>query len=55
MTELKRVLMERDNLTESEADDLIEETCREIEAGNWEALQTVCGLEDDYLFDLPLL
>ena len=52
MTETKRILMQRDNLTSKEADDLISE-CREaLENGDYSAMQDYLGLEDDYLFDV---
>ena len=54
MSELVRVLMERDNLSEDEVDELLEE-CRDLiyEDGMDpdEALADVCGLEPDYVFD----
>ena len=52
MTETKRILMERDGLTEEEANDAIAE-CREaLENGDWSAMQDYLGLEDDYIFDV---
>jgi hypothetical protein len=55
MTELKKVLMTRDNLTEQEADDLIEEMRHCVfEEGEdpEEVLLDMVGLEPDYVFDL---
>lgn len=52
MTETKRILMQRDNLTSEEADDMIAE-CREaLESGDYSAMQDYLGLEDDYIFDI---
>ncbi len=52
MTETKRILMERDELTSEEADDLIAECREELENGNFGAMQEILGLEDDYIFDV---
>ena len=55
MTSLKQVLMERDELTSKEADDLIAEARRMIlEDGEdpEEVLYEEFGLEPDYIFDL---
>lgn len=50
--EIIRILMERDNMTKKEAENLIAE-CREaLENGNYEAIQEYLGLEDDYIFGL---
>lgn len=52
MTETKRILMQRDGLTEEEADELIAE-CREaLSNGEYDAMQFYLGLEDDYIFDV---
>jgi hypothetical protein len=53
MTELQRVLMERDELTAEEALSLMNELRDEIYSGNdpAEVLLSV-GLEEDYLLDL---
>lgn len=54
MTELKRVLMQRDDLTERQADRLINDAKqRVIEGENPEdILRDEFGLEPDYFFDL---
>jgi hypothetical protein len=53
MTELKKVLMERDGLTEEEADIQISEMTKQIEDGdNPEEVLYDIGLEPDYIFDL---
>lgn len=52
MNETKRILMERDGLTEKEAEEAMAE-CREALAnGDFSAMQDYLGLEDDYIFDL---
>lgn len=52
MTETKRILMERDELTSEEADELIAETREALTNGDWEAMSDYLGLEDDYIFDV---
>lgn len=52
MTETKRILMERDELTSEEADELIAETREALENGDWEAMEDYLGLEPDYIFDV---
>ena len=53
MTELKKVLMERDELTSDEADEQIEEMSEAINNGeNPENVLYDIGLEPDYVFDL---
>jgi len=55
MTELKRVIMERDDKTSEEADELINEAKEAIfnmELDPSEALEEFFGLEPDYIFDL---
>lgn len=56
MTELTRVLMVRDGITQEEAEERIEEVREMIsEAGPWEAediLADELGLELDYIFDI---
>lgn len=52
MNETMRILMERDELTEEEAREQMNE-CREaLENGDWNAIEDYLGLEDDYIFDL---
>jgi len=53
MTELKRVLMNRDELTSDEADEQIAEMSGQINDGeNPEDVLYDIGLEPDYIFDL---
>ncbi len=60
MSDLKRVLMERDEITSDEADDLIkaarEELFELIDQGEIEEAENICeyhfGLEADYIMDL---
>lgn len=52
MTELERILIERDGISLAEAKELIAE-CREaLENGDTEAMQNILGVEDDYIFDV---
>lgn len=52
MRNVMNILMERDGLDEEEALALMDETREELESGNFEAMQEILGLEDDYIFDL---
>ena len=54
MSELKQVLMERDEMTSSQADELIEELKMRVRKGEnpEELLLEECGLEPDYFLDL---
>lgn len=52
MTETKRILMERDELTSEEADELIAETREALNNGDWDAMEDYLGLEPDYIFDV---
>ena len=52
MNETTRILMERDGLTEKEANEAMAICREELESGNYEAIQEVLGLEDDYIFDV---
>ena len=52
MNETMRILMERYGYTEDEAREAIAECREELEAGNFQAMQEVLGLEDDYIFDV---
>lgn len=60
MQNIKEILIERDNLTENEADNLINDAREQLqeylEDGDLESAQEICqemfGLEPDYLFDL---
>jgi len=53
MTELEKILIERDDLTLEEAKELIDET-RDImlEEGTLEPMMDILGVEPDYLFDI---
>jgi hypothetical protein len=52
MSEIMRILMERDGLTEEEAREQMNE-CREaLWNGDTYAIEDYLGLEDDYIFDL---
>ena len=52
MNETKRILMERDGLTEKEAQELMDETREMLLDGDFDAMMDMLGLEDDYIFDL---
>ena len=54
MTELKRILMERDELSSKEADEIISQARQMILDGEdaEEVLYEEFGLEPDYIFDL---
>lgn len=54
MNELKQILMERDGLTEIEAEDILNDLGDLVLAGEnpEELLLDELGLEPDYLFDL---
>lgn len=53
MSELKQVLMKRDEMTSEEADEMIREMREEVYAGsNPEDVLYDIGLEPDYIFDL---
>jgi hypothetical protein len=60
MSEIKKVLIERDDMSDSEAEELIieaKETLQEyLEAEDTEAAHNICneffGLEPDYIFEL---
>lgn len=52
MNKVVEILMRRDGLTEKEAKELIIECREELESGNYEAIQEVLGLEDDYIFEV---
>ena len=53
MTELKRILMERDHLSSEEADEEIEEMASRVYEGeDIEELLYDIGLEPDYIFDI---
>lgn len=46
------ILVRRDNISRTEANNLIDECINDIESGNYEAIQDWLGLEDDYIFDI---
>lgn len=52
MNRVVEILMKRDGLTEKEAEDLRIECADALEAGEWDAIMEILGLEDDYLFDV---
>ena len=52
MNETIQILMERDNISQTDALILIEETREALLNGDYEAIQDILGLEDDYLFDI---
>ena len=47
-----QILMNRDDLTEFEALDLINQCRESLENGNYDAIYEYLGLEDDYIFDI---
>ena len=53
-SQLKRILMRRDRLSEDEADDLINEAKERVAAGEDpdDILHDEFGLEPDYIFDI---
>lgn len=52
MNATEKILMERDGLTKEEAREMMKDALTELEAGNFDAMQDILGLEDDYIFDL---
>ena len=60
MKSIKETIMRRDNITEAEADELIQEATEQlqiyIECDNYMGAEDICneyfGLEPDYLFEL---
>lgn len=52
MNKVTEILMRRDGISEDDAESLRLEAAEELEAGNYEAIQQVLGLEDDYIFDV---
>ena len=53
MNRVVKILMDRDGLTEKEAEELIEETREEmLETGSDEAIMDILGLEPDYIMDI---
>ena len=54
MSQLKKILMRRDELSSQEADDLIADMKRQVMSGidPEEVLYNEVGLEPDYIFDI---
>lgn len=56
MNEVVKILMDRDEMTRKEAEELVNETREEILAANpWEMEEIILdnlGLEPDYIFDI---
>jgi hypothetical protein len=52
MNRVVKILMERDGMTQEEAESEIERTREDLNAGYFDALQVNLGLEDDYLLDI---
>lgn len=48
--EIVQILMRRDDFTREEAEDMITECRKALEEGDYEAIQDILGLEDDYIF-----
>ena len=48
--ELVDILVRRDGISEGDALSLIEECADALENGDYNAMQSVLGLEDDYIF-----
>lgn len=52
MNKVVEILMRRDDMTQEEAEQLVDD-CREaLENGDYTAIQDYLGLEDDYIFDV---
>lgn len=52
MNRVTKILMERDGLTEAEAESLRLEASEALENGDYDAVNDILGLEDDYIFDV---
>ena len=54
MSELKKVLMQRDGMSSREADNAIDDAKQRVSDGEdpWDVLAEEFGLEPDYIFDL---
>lgn len=52
MNRVIKILMERDEIEQSEAEELVAECREELTNGNFDAISEVLGLEDDYIFDI---
>ena len=52
MNRVVEILMNRDDLTEDEAREMVDETREALNNGEFDALQIYLGLEDDYILDV---
>ena len=52
MNKVIEILMERDGVTQEEAEEMIEECRTALEEGDVYAIEDYLGLEDDYIFDI---
>ena len=52
MNRVVKILMERDGMTQEEAESEVERTREDLNAGFYDAMQVNLGLEDDYIFDV---
>ena len=50
LKDIANILIKRDDITEKDAEILIEETRMELAEGNPDAIYEILGLEDDYIF-----
>lgn len=50
--EIIRILVERDDMTKEEAEELIVECRESLASGNLDAISEYLGLEDDYIFGI---
>ena len=48
--ELEDILIRRDGISRGDARSLIKECAEALEGGDYDAIQRVLGLEDDYIF-----
>ena len=48
--ELVGILVRRDGISEGDAMSLIKECAEALEGGDYDAIQRILGLEDDYIF-----
>lgn len=52
INKVEEILMRRDGLTRTEAHTLRLECAEAITTGEWDAINSYLGLEDDYIFDV---
>lgn len=56
MNKIISILMERDNMSQKEAEELLTQTVQELDAQGWvdgdEIIMDYLGLEMDYIFDV---